>query len=312
MKEINRLTEGAVLLAAFAVFLLITLYIPAVGVVMNLFLSLPFILYSAKYGWKPTAVFTLGALLLSLVIGSLLAIPLTLAFGLTGIVMGSTIRIGKSRLQIYIAGSLAFLATMLIQYVVAVAFFQFNFIEQVMDMLQESVDLSISMLENIGQPANKRVIAEFHNTLELFETIMPSMFVLIAFTTVFLIQLVSFPILNRLGIKVVKWKPLREWTLPKSILWYYLISMVASMFIQPAEGTYWYVALANLLYVLQILIILQGISFLFYVSYIKGYSMAIPVTGVILSLLIPFILYIVRILGIIDLGFDLRKRIVKK
>lgn len=48
MKNAHKLTEGALFLAIFAVLLLITIYIPVLGVVVNLFIPLPFIMFSAK------------------------------------------------------------------------------------------------------------------------------------------------------------------------------------------------------------------------------------------------------------------------
>jgi len=60
------------------------------------------------------------------------------------------------------------------------------------------------------------------------------------------------------------------------------------------------------------LLAFHGLSFVFYISYVKGYPNDVPIVVIVLLFLLPFILYIVRILGIIDLGFDLRKRLGEK
>jgi uncharacterized protein YybS (DUF2232 family) len=312
MKNTYKLTEGAILLAIFAVLLLITFYIPGLGLIVNLFLSLPFLFFGAKYDGKSTAVFTLAAVLLSMILGSLLAIPLALAYGTTGAVMGYMVRKGKSRFAAYIAGSLVFLLNLVAQYALSVILFKINIIEELMEAFRVSTDQAIKMLEQMGQTPDEKLIEQFETMIDMMEVLMPSMFVMASFLIVFLLQLVSFPFLKRFGIKVPYWPPFRELNLPKSILWYYLITMIAALIMQPEKGTYWFWVISNLTFILQMLMVLQGVSLVFYVTHIKEYPKAVPIIVIVLMFLLPFVLYIVRILGIIDLGFDLRKRLGEK
>lgn len=59
MKNANQLTKGAMFLAIYSVLLLITLYIPILGAIVNLFLPLPFILFAARNNLKSSVVFLL-------------------------------------------------------------------------------------------------------------------------------------------------------------------------------------------------------------------------------------------------------------
>jgi uncharacterized protein YybS (DUF2232 family) len=307
-----RLTEGAILLAIFTVLLLITLYIPGLGLVVNFFLAMPFIMFAAKHEWKSASVFTIAAMLLSLIVGSFLAIPLALTYGITGSVMGVLIGRGKSRLAIFIAGSLVFLANTILQYAASVVLFNMNIIEEFMTSFQQSLTTSVNLLEGMGQTVDEAVLEQFENSVALMETLMPSLFVMASFMIVFFIQLICFPLLKRFGVKVPSWMPIRDMSLPKSLLWYYLISLIATMFLQPEVGSYWHWALTNLVFILQFFMLLQGYTFIAYYSYRKGYPKAVLIVTIVLSILIPLILYIIRILGIIDLGFDLRKRLEAK
>jgi len=311
-KNTFRLTEGAILLAIYTILMLITLYIPGLGLVVNFFLPIPFMMFAAKHQWKQSLIFFIAAVILSLIVGTFLAIPLTLLYGLTGVVMGAMVKAGRSRLATYVAGSIVFLAVTLAQYAVSIVLFNMNMIEEFIVTFQQSIDTSVNMLEGMGQTVDEAVIEQFESSIALLETLMPSMFVMASFMIVFLIQLVSFPIMRRFGLDVQKWIPFRMMTLPKSLLWYYLLSLLASMLIQPEVGSYWYWALTNLIFILQFLMLFQGFTFIAHVSYIKGYSKAVLIVAIILSFLIPIVLYIIRILGIIDLGFDLRKRFEKK
>jgi uncharacterized protein YybS (DUF2232 family) len=312
MKNTYKLTEGAILLAIFAVLLLITLYIPGLGLVVNLFLSLPFMFFGAKHDVKSSAVFTLAAVLLSMILGSLLAIPFALAYGTTGAVVGYMIREGKSRFASYIAGSLVFLLNLVTQYALSVILFKINIIDKMVEVFRASVDQAIKMAEQMGQTPDESVIKQFESMIDMIEVLVPSMFVMGSFLIVFLLQLASFPLLKRFGISVPTWRPFRDLNLPKSILWYYLITMIAAMFMQPEKGTYWFWVISNLSVILQMLMVLQGVSLVFYVTHVKRYPKAVPIIVIILIFLLPFVLYIVRILGIIDLGFDLRKRLGEK
>ncbi|WLR55155.1 DUF2232 domain-containing protein [Mesobacillus subterraneus] len=163
-----------------------------------------------------------------------------------------------------------------------------------------------------GRLPDEKLIKQFEAMIDMMEVLMPSMFVMASFLIVFLLQLVSFPFLKRFGIQVPTWGPFRDLNLPKSILWYYLIAMIAALIMQPEKGTYWFWAISNLTFILQMLMVLQGLSFVFYVTHIKRYPKAVPIIIIIVTFLLPFVLYIVRILGIIDLGFDLRKRLGEK
>ncbi|WHY00735.1 YybS family protein [Neobacillus sp. DY30] len=313
MKNVRKLTEGAILLAAFAVLLLLTIYVPFLGMIVNLFLAVPFMLFAAKNDVKSIFVFIIASLLLSFIVGTIMSLPLTLAYGTTGVVIGYLIQKQKNMGILFISGSLVFLINLIIIYVTSIVLFNVNMITEMIDMMRESLNTSADLLKNFGNPEDtKKVMDQFNNGLNLIKTLMPTLFVVTSFFIVFIMQLISFPIIKRFGVKVEKWKSFKEISLPKSILYYFLFTLLLSMFMKPEEGTFWYMAIINMTYILQFLMILQGYTFIFYYFDKKGFSKAISITIAIVSFLIPIFLYIVGILGIIDLGFDLRKGLRKK
>lgn len=313
MKNVRKLTEGAILLAAFIVLLLLTIYVPVVGVVVNLFLPVPFILFAAKNDWKSVLVFIAASLLISFITGTLLALPLTLAYGTTGAVMGFMMQKQQSRTTILISSSFVFLVNLIGQYIVSVVFFHINFIDELFKTMQDSMKMSSDLLKNFGpQQESQKVLEQFTSALSLIKTLMPSLFVMVSFITTFIIQLLSLPILKRFGVKLENWKPFREISLPRSFLWYYLLTMLAAILLHPKAGTYGFNVLTNLTYILQLLMVFQGLTFIFFFFYSRGSSKSIPVIVAVLSFVMPILLYIVGILGIIDLGFGLRRRSDRK
>jgi uncharacterized protein YybS (DUF2232 family) len=313
VKNVRKLTEGAILLAAFAVLLLLTIYVPFLGMIVNLFLAVPFMLFAAKNDGKSIIVFLIASLLLSFIVGTIMSLPLTLAYATTGVVIGFLIQKQKNMGVLFITGSLVFLVNLIIIYVASIVLFKVDMITQMIEIMRESFNTSADLLKNFGNTQDsEKVLEQFNNGLNLIKTLIPTLFVLSSFFIVFIMQLISFPIIKRFGVKVEKWKSFKEISLPKSLLYYFLLTLLVSMFIKPEEGTFWYMAIINMTYILQFMMILQGYTFIFYYFDKKGFSKAISITIAIVSFLIPIFLYIVGILGIIDLGFDLRKGFNKK
>ena len=309
MRNIHRLTEGAILLAAFTILLLMTVYVPVLGTVVNFFLALPFMMFSARNNRKESFVFLIASLFLSLIAGSLLALPLTLAYGLTGIVIGDFIRNEKPKQAAFIAGSITFLINLVIQYVISIVFLNMDIIKESIQLLRESIDQSIKIVTSLTQEPNEAVTQKLYAAIDLIEILTPTIFVITSFLIVFIIQLVSYPILKRFGIKVVLGEHFRNFKLPKSMIYYFLIALLVNLIIQPESGSYIHLALSNILFILLLLIVVQGLSFIWYFSYQKSLSKAVPILVTIAMFLMPLILYIVWILGIMDLGFDLRKKL---
>ncbi|MFE8697662.1 YybS family protein [Cytobacillus sp. FJAT-53684] len=307
MKNVHKLTEGALLLAIFSVLMLITVYVPVLGIVTNLFLAVPFILFAAKNTRMNSFIFFVASVFLSFIVGTVLAIPFTLSYGVTGLVIGYFIQVKKGRMSTFIAATLVFLITLLVQYAAMVVFFKMNLIEELIAIMKESFDSSRKLLDATGQTIDGKVIEQFEAVPKMVESLTPSLFVLTSIFAVFLIEVVSFPIVKRFGVTVDQRKPFRELVLPKSILWYYLLTILASFVFNPVEGDYWYLALVNISFILQLCMVIQGLSFIYYICHLKGVSKTIPIIATVSIFLLPILLSIVRILGIIDLGFGLRK-----
>ena len=66
------------------------------------------------------------------------------------------------------------------------------------------------------------MIQQLYAAIDLIEILTPTIFVITSFSIVFIIQLVSYPILKRFGIKVVIGEHFRNFKLPKSMIYYFL------------------------------------------------------------------------------------------
>src|SRR5690606_18006141 len=309
VKNTRMLTEGAIMIAVFVVLLLITLYVPIVSIILQYFLVIPFLLYSAKYPIKNSLLFLLATVLVSFIIGSFGGIAFAIIFGTLGLMMGYGIRKKYSKEIIYVSSSFVFLASIIVLFIVSASFFELNFITELGAILRESVDQSLNTFTALGQSPPAIVEEQLDKMIEMIGLMTPFLFTAFAFITVIIIILITFPIIKRLGIDVPKFKPFRLLQFPKSILWYYLLILITTLFIKTEQGSYLNMVLLNGDLILQILLVLQGLAVIFYYAHYKKWNIAIPIVAVVLTVFIPLFLPFVSLLGIIDIGFDLRWRL---
>jgi len=313
VKNVRNLTEGAILLAAFAVFLLITIYIPPLSVISVFILPLPFIMFSAKNDLKFIAVFFIAAVIISFISTSLQGLGLMALFGAAGVVMGYMTQKTQSRSAILIGGTLTFIVGLIIFYVVLVTFININFIHELNTMLSQSMKQSETILKTFGNEKQIKLIQEQNaNLIKNIQQLAPGYLITVSLVYAFISQWICFPIAKRFGIKVPSWGKFRNLRLPKSLLWYYLVALGGFLLYHPQEGTYLYLVFINARFVLELFLLLQGLAFLFYIFHQRSLSKGLAVFVVILSFILPIVHYIIMILGITDLGFDFRERFVKK
>ncbi|PLS02207.1 YybS family protein [Neobacillus cucumis] len=313
MKNIRNLTEGAILLAAFIVFLLITIYIPPLSVISVFILPLPFIMFSAKNGLKHIAVFFLAALILAFIAGSIQGLSTMILFGVAGIVMGYAAQKTKSRTAVLIGGTLTFIVGLIISYVVLATFMKINFIDELNTVLDQSMKQAEPMLKAVGKEEQIKLLKEQNAALvKGIKELAPGYLIIVSLFYAFVTQWICFPIAKRFGLTVQSWGKFRNLMLPKSLLWYYLAALGGYLLFHPQEGTYLYLVLVNARFILEMFLFLQGLACLFYIFHQRSIGKGLAMFVVILSFIIPIVHYIIRILGIADLGFDFRKRFEKK
>lgn len=308
----RKITEGALLLAVFTIILLMSLYLPLLGTMASFALPIPFIYYTAKYNWKYGLFLFLGSLGISIIVGSIFALPVVVVYGLTGIVIGWFIYGKKDRTALFIGATLTFLLNVVIQFAISVIFLEINVFEEILQVINKSIEITTTTLNAFEQNINEEVFDLLHQFSDLLIVLLPSLLVIASLISVFIIQMIAFPIIKKFGIEVPNAKPFHELSLPKSLIWYYLVILLISIFVPIEEKTFLYSVITNFLFILQMAMIFQGITFVFFYFHHLNTSKTTPIIITIVCFLFPIFLQILRILGIIDLGFDLRSRLSKR
>ncbi|TLS35151.1 YybS family protein [Pseudalkalibacillus caeni] len=301
--RLRQLTEGAVLAAIYAVFLVITLYIPVLGTLTLWLLPLPFILMVVRRGINSGIFLWFVTLALTMIVGGIISLPGTIMFGTGGLVTGYLYSKRKPAFLILLGGSLTYIANVVVVFIASVLFFDINPLNEGQKLMEESIRQAASISKMLGQNNTEQMNMMLDMT-RLIQYLAPTFFVLMGIVLALISQIIATAVLRRFRFQPPEWKPFREWTFPKSFLWYYLgvtILMMAGL----EEGSMVYIATINLYYLLQVFIAVQGLAVIFYFSYAKNWPKIVPV---ILSVFALIFVSLVVILGIIDLGFNLRKR----
>ncbi|WP_349408993.1 YybS family protein [Pseudalkalibacillus sp. SCS-8] len=307
MNRTRALTEGAILASLYAVLFLITLYLPIISTITLFLLSLPFAIYTVRHGFKKSLLLVGTAIVLSIILGSIASINIPILFGSVGVVMGHFYRKKSSSFALLLGTTFAFLANFILIYIVSILFFDIN----LTTLTKESIEQMIAMTESFGGILGgdvEKSVEQLKGLLVVIPYLLPALFVIMAVIFAFITILINNIFMKKLNIDVPEWKPFREWSFPKSIIWYYLATIL--IFLSgPEQGSGLYIVTNNLYLILEIILVIQGLAVIYYYFWKKGKGKTIPVLVTILLFILPLGFYVVRILGIIDLGFDLRKRI---
>lgn len=307
-EQTRQLTLGAMVIVLFSILLAVSLYVPIVNLVTSFFIAVPIAWYSAKFNRKASILVTIVSIGISYFIGGLLAVPFSMIHAVIGLVIGDAIRMKKSKLFMLLSTSIVLLATIVIQYVVVVLIFDFNPVDALLTIASNQYDQMGTLLERYSALPNNydKTVAE---VLFMFETVMPSILIISMFLVVLVFITILLPVLKRLGLDVPKFPAYRNMKFPKSILWYYMIVLLVTLFVELEKGTFSFMVFANAALILRLLLVLQGISFIHFYIHQKRWPTWFAFVATVLAIPLQSI---TLILGIFDLGFNARSYVKEK
>lgn len=312
MNQSKMLTEGAIFSAIFLVLMLASL-IPILSLFTIFLLPVPFVIYVARHGVKPGLLVLVVTSLLTILFFTIFTLPYTLLMGAGGLLIGHGIYKKRSAYETWGYGTLGFIGGILFSVIFAQVIFNVNFIDQFETMATDQMQTYISIIENVGVTETDTELEEMLiEQINALVNLIPAFLALSAIILAFLVQWISYKIINRMERKAYFFPPFRNLQLPRSIIWLYLLVLIVSFFDIASSGIL-FMGLQNALLILEILLVIQGFSFIFFFTHYKKWSRTIPVVSIVLTILFPiFLLYFIRILGIIDIGLNVRKRLSKK
>ncbi|MBK5469814.1 MULTISPECIES: YybS family protein [Bacillus] len=309
MKNTKFITEGAALLAIYAMLLLISMYVPLLGTVVTFALPLPFILLTIRYRLSNAFIVFTAALFITVIVSQPMNLVKTTMFGLIGIVLGYMYKKRKKPVETLMAGTLVYLIGIMLIYVASIKFFNIDLMKQMQNMFNESMAQSEKIVTAAGMPISKEQKELFTQFNDVLQTLFPSLLVMVSVCFSWITVMISGSVLRKLKHDVIPWPKFKDIQLPKSIVWYYVIFILLSTFIKVEPTSYLHMVFSNLYVIFALLLVLQGLTFIAFIAHSKGFTKGVPIISFIVCMFIPMMFPLVTILGIIDLGISLRSKI---
>jgi|GEM_PF-4866123 len=311
------LYSGLLFLALYFGILALFLFVDLINIIAYFFLPFPFIWFIYKVGVRNAFLGSIVAFALSVVLSSLIGnfsiIILTIMFASVGLIMGIFYKQNKGALAPVMAGMLTYLFYFIVFFIISVYVYEFNLTKFAEAYLNTVIEMRETTEDFLELPLDENQISLYKEYITYITSGFPALMITVAMVLTALHHMVQWRVLRRLKYEVDSLPPFRDWIFPKTILWYYLISMLLIFlgFMDPESSLF--PIIFNLHYILEFVMFLQGLAVISYFSYHKRMSVLLPVLTVILAFLIPpIILMIVRLVGIFELGFGVRSRIKKK
>ncbi|KMM60911.1 membrane protein [Bacillus glycinifermentans] len=309
MKQTRTLVEGAILVSLFAVVMMISLYLPFVGTFLLLALPLPAMIQTIRHGVKPGLFMGFVSLPVSLITGSLSGLAFAVPVTAAGILMGFHYRKNEPA-QAIASAAVAYMVSIVLLLFISIQFLGLNLIEEINQSYNESFNMYESIMKQFGNDDEAAKQLELvREQLKQAQYLYPTVIVIFSAIAAFLNHLIAKPVLRRFAMQIPSLKPFRELKLPQGTIWLYVLTILLSL--APAEeGSVFYSVMLNASMMMGFVIAIQGFSFVFYFCHAKKLPTVLPVLFLIFGLLTP-LMYLVRILGIIDIGFNLREKAKK-
>ncbi|MFC4302046.1 DUF2232 domain-containing protein [Cohnella boryungensis] len=239
------------------------------------------------------------AYLLTGVLGPMVA-ALGLIYLVPAIGMGHLYKKGSSARAALTAGFVILLAQMLL----GLVFFS---IMIDIDVKAELVAVVTQSLENAKLVESGWVVEAFKNLIDAIVLYLPTVVLTMAFVIAATGHGLSRLALRTVDIEAPALPEAKTWRVPRSLLLYFFIAMLAVSAMSKDQGGYWWIAIYNLVPVLQIAFTIQAIGFLFFLADNKDWPKIAPLLLCIPLLMLPWTFLI----GLLDAAFPLRKYFVK-
>ncbi|MFT3655182.1 hypothetical protein DALLNEIH_01602 [Bacillus sp. B01(2024)] len=310
MKNTRALIEAAILISIFAIISLLVVYLPLLGAILLFALPLPIILYTIRHGLKPGIWMGLASLPVSFIVSSFAGLTGAFTAACTGIAMGYYFK-KKQPGYAVAAGAIACMLCGVVIFVFSIVFLNMNVVDNTMSQLRESLSLAETMSKQLGygdQFGKQTKLME--RQLSTLQYLFPTALILISIVSAFLSYAMARPFLRRFFPDLPKMKPFRELRLPQVVVILYFVVTILG-FLHLEKGHMMYSVSLNGGYILNLLICIQGLAFIFFYCHEMEMPKAVPVLAIVLGVLFPLIMSVYLLLGIIDIGFNIRNKVTR-
>lgn len=224
-----------------------------------------------------------------------------LFFLVPSIVMGHMYKKKAPARKVLTAVILVLLGQLLLELVLFDLLLNFKLIPEVRAFVRESFEYMNKILLS---PMSEELINAY---VQWIVHSIPRMLITISFVLAVIAHAIARPILRRLGEETPGLQPAREWMLPRIVVFYYMVVLIADL-LTPSQGdSFMTVALLNLIPLMQLVFSIQAMGFFFYIAHERRWQRVVPVMLSVLVFMFPPL----SLIGVLDAGFPIRKAFKK-
>ena len=308
--RVRPMVEGGILSAVAILFALISVYVPIIGAFVNLIWPVPIILLGVRHGYKWSLMATaVAGILIALLIHPLHAISVAIGFGLTGIALGHCFRRGYTPVTSVLLGSVASLISKIIVLSITAVVLGINPLADQSAAMAKAVEQAINVYRGFGmKEADLAQMAEsMRGMLDLMKMILPAGFVLASVVDTYLNFIVARLVLRKLGHQIPAFPAFRVWSLSPIVLYAFIVSVIMLYWGKSREISLLADAGINLQVATSMMLMIQGMSMLFFYSDKYQVPKFIRWIIVVMAFSNGFIMQMAVFAGAFDIAIDFRK-----
>jgi len=292
---------------ALIVVALVTYILPEVGWLLCLFATIPGIILWNK-SIPSFGLATIVTLVIAVLFGNKIVLSAMILVLISSIVIGQLLKERASKEQIlYIATTVASTITIIGFMLLQV----FGHIPKAQVLVRTAVKPLEDLLDQAYVQSGMK--AEYEQTLSFIikqlSIQLPSYMIIAIFILILINLLVTFPILRKFKIATPIFKPLFAWQFKRSVLWLYVIDLICVMF--ATQPSIFQSIVINLQIMLSLLMYIQGLSVIHFFGKAKRMPDVVTIILMVIGTIISPVTHIVALIGVLDLGINL-KQIIKK
>ncbi len=306
-QKLRGMIEGAILGAVWIILLFLTVYTPAFFITMFL-LPAPLTILTFRRGIKTAMTSAFVVVILSVLFNLFVTgFGLVLYSIVVGLVTGYCLHNKRNSRVTFVATGLAVLVSNLLSLFFLSVLADYNMITELTQTMKESFAMSESIMAEFGVPPT--FDENYLETMvELLRLMLPSIMIAASAIIAYIYyQFISY-MMKRLGETVPGLPSFASFSLPRSILWYYVFATIGMLIVSADKQTsgFLYMLLFNIVQILMLVLALQGMSVVWYHMKKMKWSKIVRIP-LLLILFHPLLLQIMTWVGMFDMFFNWRK-----
>lgn len=296
----------------FILLLVIASMLPFATLFVVAVMPVPLTIFTYKHGYKRGLLMS-GIVLASTLVFAftlfLISLPLAGLSIIVGILVGEAMRKQKHPYETLAQGTLGYMIGFILLVFVIENVMGVSLMTEYRIIIQESLMQSQELMQSTGVEVTEEMLKSIEQQMLMILDLLPALLLLGSFIFALILQWISQKVINKVYKETLRFPPFYRLQLPKMTIWLFILVMFLG-FIDFGPNSLVTIILLNITLVFWFLFSMQGLSFMFYYLQHKKQSKTLGIVLLVIGLVIlPVGLYVTRILGIIDIGFMLRKRL---